>query len=106
MTVRICRLRPSAWRRLRLSGGLPYRTSPALPFGQEVTSRDRESRTVKTVVAEDLLLASRHGMIVRKARDFEPGVDAFLEQQSGAGLAQTTVYAVLLHRDHPACFGG
>src|ERR1700737_5480816 len=107
MRLRVARRGPSAlWRRLRLSGGLPYRISPALTFGQEVTSGDRESRTVKAVVAKNFLLASRHGMFVRKTRDFEPGMNAFLEQQPGAGFAQAAVHAVLLHRDPPTRFGG
>ena len=44
--------------RLRLSEGLPYRISPALTFGQEVTTGDRESRAVKAVVVKNFLLAS------------------------------------------------
>jgi hypothetical protein len=45
-------------------------------------------------------------MLVGGPHDFEPRTDAFLEQQSGAGFAQTAVYTVLFHCDYSASFDG
>src|SRR6516225_1378594 len=83
-----------------------YIEFPALTFCQEATSQAREPGPVEAVMAKNFLLTSRYGVLVRKTRDFEPGMHAFLQQQPRAGLAQATVHAVLLHRDHPPRFGG
>jgi hypothetical protein len=77
-----------------------------LRFGQEITSGFRESWTVDAVVAKDFLLASSDGVVVRKTDYLEPGMNAFLEEQRSARLAQATVDAMLFHRDHSSRFEG
>src|ERR1700730_2881615 len=88
-------------------GRLPEGTvGGLLGLPQQLASCRRQPRAVDAVMPGDLLLASRHGMVIKKTDDYKSARDVFLEQQASAGFSQTTVHAVLLNGDHSPRFGG
>ena len=76
-----------------------------LTLRQKLTGDKSESGFIDAVMAKNLLLASRHGVLIRNTNYFESGGNTFLEQQTGAGFAETAVDAVLLDSNHSPCFG-